>query len=38
LKKAADYHAKFVAVAENNMQAAKNMSIIPQSILSQFNG
>jgi hypothetical protein len=37
LKSAASYHAKFLTVAANNMQAAQHASIIPQAILDQFN-
>jgi hypothetical protein len=37
LKAAVDYHAKFLTVAENNIQAAQNSSVIPQSILNYFN-
>jgi hypothetical protein len=37
LKAAVDYHAKFLTVAENNIQAAQSSSAIPQSILDYFN-
>lgn len=37
LKKASEYHAKFMTVAENNVLAAKNLSGIPSAILSHFN-
>jgi hypothetical protein len=37
LKSAVDYHAKFLTVSENNLQAAQQVSMIPQSILNYFN-
>jgi hypothetical protein len=38
LKAAVDYHAKFLTVAENNLQAAQNPAMIPRSILDHLNG
>jgi hypothetical protein len=38
LKAAVNYHAKFLTVAESNMQAAQQVSTIPQAILNYFNG
>jgi hypothetical protein len=37
LKSAVNYHAKFLTVAANNVQAAQHTSMIPQAILNQFN-
>ena len=37
LKAAVNYHAKFLTVAESNMQAAQHASGIPQTILNYFN-
>jgi hypothetical protein len=37
LKAAVDYHAKFLTVAENNVQASQHASMIPQTILDYFN-
>lgn len=38
LRAAVDYHAKFLTVAENNMEAVKHTSTIPKEILGRFNG
>ena len=37
LKAAVDYHAKFLTVAENNVQAAQYTSGIPRAFLDRFN-
>jgi hypothetical protein len=37
LKAAVQYHAKFLTVAESNIQAAQHASTIPKSILDYFN-
>jgi len=37
LKKAVDYHAKFLTVAENNLAAAGHPPAIPQGILDRLN-
>jgi hypothetical protein len=37
LKAAVDYHAKFLTVAENNVQASHHAAMIPQEILNYFN-
>jgi hypothetical protein len=36
LKAAVDYHAKFLTVAENNVQASQHASMISQTILDYF--
>jgi hypothetical protein len=38
LKSAVDYYAKFLTVAENNMQAVQHPPTIPKSILDRLNG
>jgi hypothetical protein len=38
LKAAVDYHAKFLTVAESNMQAIRHASVIPQALLDRLNG
>ena len=38
LRAAVDYHAKFLTVAESNLQAAQHPPTIPQAILDRFNG
>jgi hypothetical protein len=38
LKAAVEYHAKFLTVAENNLQAAQHPPQIPQLILDRLNG
>jgi hypothetical protein len=38
LKAAADYYAKFLTVAQSNIEAAKHASGIPQQLLDRFNG
>lgn len=38
LRAAVDYHAKFLTVAENNVEAVKHAATIPQEILGRFNG
>ena len=38
LKAAVEYHAKFLSVAENNLQAANHASVIPKSLLQRFSG
>ncbi len=37
LRAAVDYHAKFLTVAESNLQAAQHASSIPQVILDRLN-
>jgi hypothetical protein len=37
LRAAVDYHAKFLTVAENNMQAVNHPAAIPQLILDRLN-
>ena len=37
LRAAADYYAKFLTVAENNIQAASHPPRIPQAILDRLN-
>ena len=37
LRAAVDYHAKFLTVAENNMQAVQHPPRIPQAILDRLN-
>jgi hypothetical protein len=36
LRAAVDYHAKFLTVAENNVQASQHAAMIPQTILDYF--
>jgi hypothetical protein len=36
LKAAVNYHAKFLTVAENNVQASQHAARIPQTILDYF--
>jgi hypothetical protein len=38
LKAAVDYYAKFLTVAENNIQAAQHAPTIPQALLDRLNG
>jgi hypothetical protein len=38
LRAAVGYHAKFLTVAESNLQAAQHPPTIPQAILDHFNG
>jgi hypothetical protein len=38
LKAAVDYHAKFLTVAESNLQAVQHSAMIPQVILDRLNG
>jgi hypothetical protein len=38
LRAAVDYHAKFLTVAENNVQAARHPPKIPQLILDRMSG
>ena len=38
LKAAVDYHAKFLTVAENNLQAVQHSAMIPQVIIDRLNG
>jgi hypothetical protein len=38
LKAAVEYHAKFLSVAQNNVQAANHTSAIPDAILQRFSG
>jgi hypothetical protein len=38
LKSAVDYYAKFLTVAESNMQAAQPTNGIPQALLDRLNG
>jgi hypothetical protein len=38
LKAAVDYNAKFLTVAESNLQAAQHTAMIPQAILDRLNG
>ena len=37
LKAAVEHHAKFLSVAENNVQAANHASAIPKAILQRFS-
>jgi hypothetical protein len=37
LRAAVDYHAKFLTVAESNLQAAQHPPTIPQMILDRMN-
>jgi hypothetical protein len=37
LKAAVNYHAKFLTVAESNVEATQHPSTIPQTILDHFN-
>jgi hypothetical protein len=38
LKAAVDYHAKFLTVAESNLEAARHTASIPQALLDRLNG
>ncbi len=38
LKSAVDYYAKFLTVAESNIQAAHQTAKIPQALLDRLNG
>jgi hypothetical protein len=38
LRSAVDYYAKFLTVAENNIQAVQHPTTIPQAILDRLNG
>jgi hypothetical protein len=38
LRAAVDYHAKFLTVAQSNIEAANHPSRIPQAILDRLNG
>jgi hypothetical protein len=38
LKAAVEYHAKFLAVAESNLQAIRHQGVIPQMLLDRLNG
>lgn len=38
LRAAVDYHAKFLTVAGNNMEAAKHAATIPKAVLDLFGG
>jgi hypothetical protein len=38
LKSAVDYYAKFLTVAESNIQAANHSAAIPQSLIDRLNG
>ena len=38
LKAAVDYYAKYLTVAESNIQAAQLPTKIPQTLLNQMNG
>jgi hypothetical protein len=38
LKSAVDYYAKFLTVAESNLQAVQHSAVIPQVILDRLNG
>ena len=38
LKAAVDYNAKFLTVAESNLQAVQHGAMIPQMILDRLNG
>jgi hypothetical protein len=38
LRAAVDYHAKFLTVAENNVEAANHTGVIPRMILDRLNG
>ena len=37
LKAAVEYHAKFLSVAESNLQAVNHASTIPKAILQRFS-
>jgi hypothetical protein len=37
LKAAVEHHAKFLSVAENNLQAANHGSTIPKALLQRFS-
>ncbi len=37
LRAAVEYHAKFLTVAENNLQAVNHPTVIPQGILNRLN-
>jgi hypothetical protein len=38
LKASVDYYAKFLTVAESNLQAVQHSAVIPQAILDRLNG
>jgi hypothetical protein len=38
LKDAVDHYAKFLTVAENNLQAVQHSAVIPQVLLDRLNG
>jgi hypothetical protein len=38
LKAAVEYNAKYLTVAENNVEAARNSGMIPQALLDHLNG
>jgi hypothetical protein len=38
LRSAVDYYAKFLTVAENNVQASQQTGKIPQALLDRLNG
>jgi hypothetical protein len=38
LKSAVDYYAKYLTVAESNVQAAQQTARIPQALLDRLNG
>jgi hypothetical protein len=38
LRAAVDYHAKFLTVAQNNLEAANHPAVIPRTILDRLSG
>jgi hypothetical protein len=38
LRAAVDYHAKFLTVAQNNLEAANHPAVIPKTILDRLSG
>jgi hypothetical protein len=38
LRAAVDYHAKFLTVARNNLEAANHPAVIPKTILDRLSG
>jgi hypothetical protein len=38
LRAAVDYHAKFLTVAQNNLEAANHPAVIPKTLLDRLNG
>ena len=38
LRAAVDYHAKFLTVAESNLQASQHSAAIPQAVLDRLHG